>query len=35
MIHTGVSFTDGLRREQKAVFIDQGVVETVYLTVHG
>lgn len=33
MIHTRVSFTDRLRREQKAVF-NQGVVETVHLPVH-
>ncbi len=34
MIHTRVSFADRFRREQKAVFINQGVVETVHLPVH-
>lgn len=29
-----MSFADRFRREQKAVFVNQGVVETVYLPVH-
>lgn len=31
---TGVSFSDGLRGEQEAVLVNEGVVKAVHLSVH-